>query len=241
MPDTYNDRLFHGNRARRFLHERRFWWLVGRLRRLKILRADVIEIGCYDAKTISYLERGGIALNRYVGYEAESDVASRAQQQWAARPEITIVRSTSPADIDLSSTFDVGICMETLEHLPDDLVDGYLHALAQVVRGPTFFTFPVERGAMLLAKQLGYRIFGMYGDRLSWRDLLNGALSRTDLIERHQHRGFDDRQMVKRIARHFKVEESSGLFVPYFTTLNFTLGVVGTKHPVDNGPPRMDH
>ena len=62
--------------------------------------------------------------------------------------------------------------METLEHLPDELVDGYLQALARVVRGPVFFTIPVERGAMLVAKQLGYRIFGMYGDRLSWRDLV---------------------------------------------------------------------
>jgi hypothetical protein len=232
MPDAYNDSLFHGNRARRFLHERRFWWLIDRLRRLGIRRADLIEIGCYDAKTISYLERGGVAVNRYVGYEAESDVASRAQRQWSARPEITIVRSTSPADIDLSSTFDLGICMETLEHLPDELVDGYLQALARVVRGLVFFTIPVERGAMLLAKQLGYRIFGMYGERLSWRDLVNGALSQTDRIPRHEHRGFDDRQMVERIAHYFNVKECGGLFVPYFTTMNFTLGIVGTaKQP----------
>jgi hypothetical protein len=233
MPDAYNDSLFHGNRARRFLHERRFWWLIDRLRRLGIRRADLIEIGCYDAKTISYLERGGVAVNRYVGYEAESDVASMAQRQWSARPEITIVRSTSPADIDLSSTFDLGICMETLEHLPDELVDGYLQALARVVRGPVFFTIPVERGAMMLAKQLGYRIFGMYGERLSWRDLVNGALSQTDRIQRHEHRGFDDRQMVERIAHYFTITESGGLFVPYFTTLNFTLGIVGTA----NQPP----
>ncbi len=227
-PDAYNDSLFHGNRARRFLHERRFWWLIDRLRRLHISRADIIEIGCYDAKTISYLERGGIAVNRYVGYEADADIFDRAQPNWAARPEITLVKSTSPSDIDPSAAFNVGICMETLEHLPDDLVDGYLDALARVVRGPVFFTIPVERGAMLVAKQLGYRIFGMYGDRLCWRDLLNGALSRTDRIPRHEHRGFDDRRMIERIARHFNLMESGGLFVPYFTTLNFTIGVVGT-------------
>jgi hypothetical protein len=241
MPDAYNDRLFHGNRARRFLHERRFWWLIDRLRRLSIRRADIIEIGCYDAKTISYLERNGIAVNRYVGYEADDEVFVRAQPQWAARPEVAIVKSTSSSDIDLSATFDVGICMETLEHLPDELVDGYLQVLARVVRGPVFFTIPVERGAMLVAKQLGYRVFGMYGDRLSWRDLLNGALSQTDKIPRHEHAGFDDRQMIERIARHFNVTESGGLFVPYFTTLNFTLGIVGTAHAVDNRLPRMDH
>ena len=241
MPDAYNDNLFHGNRARRFLHERRFWWLIDRLRRLHIRRADIIEIGCYDAKTISYLERSGIAVNRYVGYEADADIFDRVKAQWAVRPEVAIVKSTSSSDIDLSSTFDVGICMETLEHLPDELVDGYLQVLARVVRGPVFFTIPVERGAMLLAKQLGYRIFGMYGERLSWRDLLNGALSLTDRIPRHEHRGFDDRLMIERIARYFNVTESGGLFVPYFTTLNFTLGIVGTTHPVDNHPPRMDH
>jgi hypothetical protein len=235
-PDTYNDRLFNGNRARRFLHERRFWWLTDRLRRLHIARADIIEIGCYDAKTISYLERSGIAVNRYVGYEADADIFDRVQAQWAARPEVAIVKSTSPADIDPTATFDVGICMETLEHLPDELVDGYLQVLAQIVRGPVFFTIPVERGAMLLAKQLGYRIFGMYGDRLSWPDLLNGALSKTDRIPRHEHAGFDDRQMVKRIARYFDVTESAGLFVPYFTTLNFTLGIVGTAKRTPTEP-----
>ena len=120
MPDAYNDSLFHGNRARRFLHERRFWWLIDRLRRLHIARAAIIEIGCYDAKTISFLERGGIAVNRYVGYEADADVFARAQPNWASRPEITLVKSTSPSDIDTSATFDVGICMETLEHLPDE-------------------------------------------------------------------------------------------------------------------------
>lgn len=242
MPaDTYNARLFHGNRARRFLHERRFWWLIDRLQRLGIRRADIIEIGCYDAKTISYLERGGIAVNRYVGYEADDAIFDWVKEQWAARSEVAIAKSKSPSDIDLSATFDIGICMETLEHLPDDLVDGYLEVLARVVRGPVFFTIPVERGAMLVAKQLGYRALGMYGDRLSWRDLVAGALSRIDRIPRHEHAGFDDRRMVERIARYFTISESAGLFVPYFTTLNFTVGIVGTARPVDNQSPRMDH
>jgi hypothetical protein len=241
MPDTYNGRLFNGNRARRFLHERRFWWLIDRLRRLNIRRADLIEIGCYDAKTISYLERSGIAVNRYVGYEADDEIFDWVKAQWTARSEVTILKSKSPSDIDLSAAFDVGICMETLEHLPDPLVDGYLKVLARVVRGPVFFTIPVERGAMLLAKQLGYRVLGMDGDRLSWRDLVAGALSQTDKIPRHEHTGFDDRVMIERIARYFDVTESGGLFVPYFTTLNFTLGIVGTAHPVDNQPSRMDH
>ena len=235
MSDTYNDQLFNGNRARRFLHERRFLWLIDGLRRLNIRRADVIEIGCYDAKTISYLERSGIAVNRYIGYEADDDIFDWVKAQWAARSEVAIVKSKSPSDIDLSATYDVGICMETLEHLPDELVDGYLQVLARVVRGPVFFTIPVERGAMLVAKQLGYRALGMYGDRLSWRDLLAGALSQTDRIPRHEHAGFDDRQMIERIARYFDLTESGGLFVPYFTTLNFTLGVVGTALPLTPG------
>ena len=241
MPDTYNDRLFNGNLARRFLHERRFWWLIDRLRRLGIRRADVIEIGCYDAKTISYLERSGVAVNRYIGYEADDDIFDWVKAQWAARSEVAIVKSKSPSDIDLSETFNVGICMETLEHLPDEHVDGYLQLLARVVRGPVFFTIPVERGAMLVAKQLGYRALGMYGDRLSWRDLLNGALSQTDKIPRHEHAGFDDRRMIERIARYFDVTESGGLFVPFFTTLNFTLGIVGMAHPVDNRPTHLHH
>ena len=234
MPDTYNDRLFNGNRARRFLHERRFWWLIDRLQRLNIRRADVIEIGCYDAKTISYLERSGIAVTRYVGYEADDDIFDRVQAQWAARSEVAIVKSKSPSDIDLSAMYDVGICMETLEHLSDEFVDAYLQILARVVRGPVFFTIPVERGAMLVAKQLGYRALGMYGDRLSWRDLIAGALSQTEKIPRHEHTGFDDRLMIERIARYFNVTESGGLFVPYFTTLNFTVGVIGTPNSAAN-------
>jgi hypothetical protein len=69
----------------------------------------------------------------------------------------------------------------------------------------------------------------MYGDRLTWHDLLNGALSRTDQIPRHEHAGFDDRRMIERIAHYFTLKESTGLFVPYFTILNFTLGIIGTR------------
>jgi hypothetical protein len=29
-------------------------------------------------------------------------------------------------------------------------------------------------------------------------------------------------------ARYFTIKESAGLFVPYFTTLNFTLGIMDT-------------
>ena len=169
------------------------------------------------------------------------DIFEWVKAQWASRSEVAIVKSKSPSDIDLSATFDVGVCMETLEHLPDKHVDGYLQLLARIVRGPVFFTIPVERGAMLVAKQLGYRALGMYGDRLSWRDLLAGALSQTDKIPRHEHTGFDDRLMIERIARYFDVTESGGLFVPYFTTLNFTLGIVGTAHPVDNRPTHLHH
>jgi hypothetical protein len=232
ISDPYNALLFEGNVFRRFLHERRFWWLAARIQSAGIRRARIVEIGCHDAKTIRYLERSGIIVDRYIGYEAHENVIAAAQREWSQRPEITIRGASWSADMQVrDESLNVGICMETFEHLSDDLVDGYLSVLAENVRGPVFITVPVERGAMLLAKQFGYRLFDMYGERLGWRDILNGTLGRTHMIGRHEHRGFDDRRMLDQIRKHFDVVESAGLFVPYLTTFNFSLGIIGMPKP----------
>jgi Methyltransferase domain len=231
--DQYNRELFEGNACRRFLHERRFFWLAAQAKREGIERARVLEIGCHDAKTIHYLEESGVVVERYVGYDSNEGSVAMARQKWLDRSEVTISTLSDPSEAKIKDgSFNIGVCMETLEHVPPELVDGYLSLFARAVAGPVFVTIPVERGWMLLAKQLSHRLFGIRsGDRLTGRELLNGIIGRTHHISRHEHRGFDDREMLRQIRRHFQSVSSQRLFVPYVTTLNFCVGITAENAP----------
>jgi hypothetical protein len=64
----YNKRLFTGLRGR--LHRLRYQWLVERLRTLESESVSLVELGCYDAKTIQFLDEAGIRVARYLGLDA---------------------------------------------------------------------------------------------------------------------------------------------------------------------------
>jgi hypothetical protein len=226
--DSYNQLLFEGNRIRRFLHMRRFHWMQSRLRHLRGSTVNVIEIGCHDAKTIMFVEQAGLEVRRYVGLDPNPTAIEAARRRWKNRPSVDIRMGSSAADLGLETgAFDIGVCMETLEHLPDATVEAYLCALSRAVSGMVFITVPIERGAILLVKQIGYRAFNMYGERLSVVELANGVMGRMHRIPRHEHKGFDERSMLRRVQRYFEVVEAAGLFVPLLTTFNFTFGIVG--------------
>lgn len=63
---SYNERLFGGGIGSR-LHYARFHWLHQSLDRLNCRPSSVLELGCFDAKTIHFLP---VLPERYVGLDA---------------------------------------------------------------------------------------------------------------------------------------------------------------------------
>ena len=95
----------------------------------------------------------------------------------------------------LSERFDVGVCMETLEHVADLMVDGYIDALATVVRRRLDVTIPNEKRLPFLVKYV-YHVFKGGGERYTPGEVVNAALGRMNRVARDGHKGFDYQEMI---------------------------------------------
>jgi hypothetical protein len=123
--------------------------------------------------------------------------------------------------------FGLGVCMETLEHVPPALVPGYLDLLARAVDGHLLITVPNETGAVFAAKWLAKR--ALYGDaeRYTPSEFGNALLGRMDRVARNEHKGFDWRALVAQVAeraRIVRVEPIPGRHLP--RACAFGVGIV---------------
>lgn len=211
---NYNERLFRG-RVRRFVHMGRFLWLAKRVAALDPTADSVIELGCYDGRALEHLPRPP---GLYVGYDANWERGlDLAKTKWGTSPQRQFRFAERPSDIDLTESFDIGVCMETLEHIPDEFVDGYLDALATVVRRRLYVTLPNEKHAPFLAKHV-YHAFVGGGAPYTPSEVLNAALGRMDRVARNDHKGFDYEDMIARIGKRFTVERVESQPIPRLPT-----------------------
>jgi len=129
--------------------------------------------------------------------------------------------------------FDIGICMETLEHVPPDLVDPYLCELSKMIRGHLFITVPIERGVPFLVKHGLKSILNMKDSRFTSMEFLDSVIGRLNRVQRNEHKGFDDRVLVEQVQKYFDVISVAGVFprLPILS-LNITIGIVARTKTV---------
>jgi SAM-dependent methyltransferase len=227
----YNDRLFAGG-LRSYLHHGRFLWLQRELRRLDFAPASVFELGCFDGKTIRYLPA---SFRRYVGCDANWEGGlDLARHTWRGDKRCEFLFCQSPDDLRVlrGQRFDVAVCMETLEHLDDDVAVEYLALMSKITRGYVFITVPNEKGPVFLTKHLAKRLLPWLRCRetesytlseVAWLSL--GACGQ---VERNEHKGFDYGAMIALVREHFDVVRVSGIplgFLPPY--VSFGVGLVG--------------
>ena len=227
----YNKRLFSGNWRSR-IHLRRFYWVAAQMRRLNSNQVSIIELGCFDGKTIEFL---GSQPEAYLGLDANWEGGlDSGKAKWKDFANIEMKLCRKPEDIPSPQKFfDAGICMETLEHVPPDMVEPYLQKLSQVIEGYLFLTVPVERGLVFLLKHGLKKILGMKDDTFNKMEFANSVLGRLDKVSRREHKGFDDRMLVKQVEKYFDVVSVSGVFpgLPVLS-LNLTIGIIArTRGP----------
>lgn len=223
--ESYNQRLFSGTWRSR-IHLPRFYWLTAQMRRLQLEHARIIELGCFDGKTIDLLDSPPA---HYLGLDANWEGGLDAgKRRWQDKANVEMKLCCKPEDIPTpEAPFGVGICMETLEHVPAELVEPYLLRLSQVVNGYMFITVPVERGLVFLLKHGAKRLLGMKDDRFSGREFFNSVFGRLSCVERREHKGFDDRALVDTVRKYFDVVSIAGIFpgLPV-RSLNLTIGII---------------
>ncbi len=228
--DGYNARLFESSALRRWHHEARFRWLSSTLRRLGCVPDSVFELGCFDGKAIRYLPR---VPSRYLGCDADWEGGlAPAREAWRAAPGIEFRECRAPSDIRLDGeTFDVVICMDTLEHVPPETLPAYVELLARAARGFVLVTVPNEKGIAFAAKYPLKAILGG-NDPYTLREAFNATLGRLDRVARREHKGFDYAAVAGLLGRRLAIESVTGIPLGAFPpALNPSVGIVGAPAP----------
>jgi Methyltransferase domain len=223
----YNERLFRSG-IRKNYHEARFHWLRHQLQQRQITTGTFLELGCFDGRSISFLP---FQPKQYLGYDANWENGLEiAKQQRGQYPTIKFRNCQSAADFDPPlKSFDFGICLETLEHLPEAELPLYLQAMQQAVRQKIFVTVPVETGPLAVLKYLYKRIFLAVDEPYSTAELWHLCWGHTHKIARvpFGHKGFDYRVLKKTLQQYFHIEKVHGLpFKALPPGLNLSCGFV---------------
>ncbi len=223
----YNERLFNSGIRKKY-HLSRFIWLAQTIDRYKINADRVFEFGCFDAKTLNYLPSD---IKYYEGHDANWEGGlDFGKKIWKDKPHVKLVESSFVKDLQkVSGKFDLIIAQETLEHIPDKDLSGYLMELERLLSGYCLVTIPNEIGPLFLIKFWTKGLMRKQRDKYHWREVFWAFLGRADKVQRIQtgHKGFSYLEFLKIIGEHFEIIEAKGIPFRWLPkTLNPTIGIV---------------
>ncbi len=227
MTSTYNQMLFNGGFRGR-LHQMRFEWLKKHL----VARADeytLFELGCFDCRSLDYLPKPKQYLGADAGWEGG---INDAQMSLSNKPWMQLLVAHSAHDLGTEAhrRFDYSIALETLEHIPTSVLEGYIEFLAQVTKKKLLITVPVEVGPVFLFKHLAKRLFsGLHNgetDTYTLKEIYWATRGRTDKVVRYEHKGFDYRELIRQLSQYFVITKVEGIPFKRFPYYSFQVGII---------------
>lgn len=234
MNTGYNQRLFSGRGLRSFYHNWRFSWLRQRSKEYLVEDIKMIELGCFDARSLGYLPRDPV---EYVGLDADWEGGlSVAKSRYVNHKNLKFIKSTSPNDLAQFATgyFNAAAALETLEHITPDHIESYLGQLSRITNGYVFISVPNEKGIIFLVKRSLKLILGAKGgETYTPAEFLNATMGRMSRVKRHEHKGFDHAELRREVSRYFDIIETVGGPFPRLPLwLNMTVAFVAkSKYP----------
>ena len=221
---NYNERLFEGWQS--IYHLKRFYWLQEQLRKYGKDNSSFMDFGCYDARALTFIPKE--QLGSYFGLDANwENGLDTAKERYKNEENITLQYCSTPEDIHLTDQrYDIGISLETLEHIPPELLDPFLEKIALLINGYFFITVPVERGFSLCAATT-IRAINRTWEKYEFLEWINAFLGRMDKVSRKEHKGFDDRIFIEQVSKYFDIEKIEGVFLntPY-ASFNLSIGII---------------
>lgn len=223
---SYNERIFSkGLRSR--LHLARFYWLQDKLKSFPSSDLSVLELGCYDAKTIPFLPAPP---KKYLGFDANWENGLDIARKTYQNPAYEFFECNNPDDMIIKGEkFNLVICMETIEHIPEEMLEGYLTKIKEATDGLFILTVPNEIGLVFLIKYLiKLMIFReKINPKYSFSDVINQTLGLMDRVIHDDHKGFDYRRLIARLKRDWRIEEVVAIPLNRAPlSMSFSIGIV---------------
>ena len=232
MKKGYNEHLFNGPSIRRFYHMARFRWIKQIIENQSIATTRIIELGCYDCRLLNHLPHKP---ERYVGVDANVEGGlSLARSKLDGDENISLIETRTPLPLEdiENNFFDTAITMETLEHIPPEILESYLSQLHRTTKHHLVATVPNEKGLVFLSKFLAKKAMlrEKSGHEYAPMEVVNATLGRMKKVARDEHKGFDYQDTVRLISKYFKVEGVFGIPFSYIpASLNPTIGILAKK------------
>jgi hypothetical protein len=225
MKEDYNDRLF-SNGLRKWLHLARFYWLKNKLNKFSPSYDYVVELGCFDGRSLRYLPKKP---KKYIGFDANWEGGLETANENNNINEYYFIECTTHKDfkIENNSKATIFICMETLEHLCDYDLNGYLEQIKKILCGYMFVTIPNEKGLLFLIKYL-IKIF-VFKDPNNYtiNEVFASLMGDMKKVERNDHKGFDWEEMIRILGGMFDILEVEGVQFKYLPKyFNAQIGIV---------------
>jgi hypothetical protein len=204
----YNTRLFSTG-IRRWIHISRFIWLKHVLDKFEIHYSNVVELGCFDGRSINYL----CGFDSYLGYDAgwENGLNS-ATKKFALDKSINFKLCNSPSDFDLHLYGNIDLCisLETLEHIDAAELENYLFIISKNLKGHFIVTVPNEKGILFFLKYLLKKFIGG-SEKYSFIEFVYATIGQCERINQDNHKGFDYDKLESILSKYFKILYSSGV------------------------------
>jgi hypothetical protein len=222
VQNAYDQRLFKSGLRKR-IHESRFLWLEEQLSKRSDVksgaRLSVIEIGCFNCRSLKYL---GFTPSRYYGLDAGWEEG--VDEAIRTYPQYEIKKSVDPEDV--YGDWDLCLALETLEHLPrPDVLEEYLERIA-ISSKTLIATVPMEIGPLFSAKFLYKKFIHGYKQSHTFWEFINQSLGRCHVVTQDNHRGFDYRVLIRLIDRYFEIEKFEGLNSKLPKIMNTQIGII---------------
>ena len=231
----YNERLFGSNAIRSHLHLARFKWLKNKLNDLVNGPVSILELGCFDGRSLDAISE---SVGYYEGFDANWEGGlDLAREKWKGVDQFHFYNCLNAIDFaPRKEIFDLSVCLETLEHLPLDQLDDFIHTLYEKTKSYCLVTIPNEHGIVFLLKYLFKRIiWGIKHPHYTKSEIWNATMGRCYKVKRleKQHKGFDYREMIRSLSKKFSIVKTESIPIGILPkSLSFTIGLIMV--PVSN-------
>ncbi len=230
---TYNERLFDGKSIRSKLHFARYLWVNDWIERWKLPPYSMLELGCYDGKTIDFLSNKPTI---YTGYDANWEGGlDIAKTKWQKETAYSFHICEKPNDFSNNHLlFDICVCLETLEHIPAADLEDYIKLLSIKTIKYCLISVPNEKGPVLFFKHIIKSITQdkAQTEAYTLKELLYGSIGRLDKVERRDcgHKGFDYDALAVLLKKYFTIVKTEAIPYPGIPhALGFNVGFVLKK------------